>query len=294
MEGAEDLAISAELQKRGLHLSRGLGQNFMIDRNMLDFIVRAAGVTGGDVVFEVGTGAGFLTQRLCQAARHVVSVEIDRGLHELAAERLAAFANLTLLHADALSGSDWNGEVKAAVLAALEKSPGAALKLVANLPYSIATAVIQKVLEGDPPFAGVYFTCQKEVADRITARPGASDYGFISVLAALVGQVRVVRKLPPSVFWPRPKIESALVEIIPSAQMRAGLVDIPALETLVSRIFTLRRKTLHAAMRETGYGHDAVARAEDALEAAGFSRDERVFRLSPEAIKAVAAIIRQE
>lgn len=283
------LPIADELARRGIRPNRRLGQNFMIDRQMLDFLVRAAEVTDRDIVLEVGTGAGFLTERLCAAAARVISVEIDSGLFDLASERLASFTNLTLIHADALAGErEWSAPVAQAIDRALAELPGRRLKLVANLPYSIATAVIQVVLESDSRFAGAWFTCQKEVADRLTAKPGSDDYGFISVLAALLADVYFVRKLPPSVFWPRPKVDSAIVEVIGNEAKRCAIADMDALRRGVSFLLTRRRKQLKASLKGLEVSDDRARRLGEALCKLGIGDDERVFKLPPEALKVIA------
>jgi len=289
MSKPESLPIAEELRRRGIRPSRRLGQNFMVDRNLLDFLVRTAGVGAHDVVLEVGTGAGFLTERLCVAAEWVISVEIDSGLYGLAAERLADFSNLTLIHGDALAGGRaWSPAVSLALMHAIESRPTSALKLVANLPYSVATTVLQVTLESDLPFAGAWFTCQKEVAERIMAKPGSADYGFVSVLVALTAEARVVRHLPPSVFWPRPQVDSAIVEIIPSAAKRAEIGDFDALRRFISALFTYRRKTLRAALRHLGIDRCAILRLDTQLAEMGVSTDSRISHLEASALKKVA------
>jgi len=286
------LPIADELARRGIRPNRRLGQNFMIDRQMLDFLVRTAGVTDRDIVLEVGTGAGFLTERLCATAARVVSVEIDAGLFGLAAERLAGFGNLTLIHGDALAGERaWGEPVAQAIDRALAELPGSPLKLVANLPYSIATAVIQVVLESDSRFAGAWFTCQKEVADRLTAKPGTDDYGFVSVLADLLADVHFVRKLPPSVFWPRPKVDSAIVEVIGSEAKRSEIADMDALRRGVSFLLTRRRKQLKASLKGLEASADRARRLGEALCKLGIRDDERVFKLPPKVLKVIAEIL---
>jgi 16S rRNA (adenine1518-N6/adenine1519-N6)-dimethyltransferase len=283
------LPIAEELARRGIRPNRRLGQNFMIDRQMLDFLVRTAAVSDQDIVLEVGAGAGFLTERLCAAAARVISVEIDEGLFGLASERLADFTNLTLIHADALAGErKWSAPVARGIDKALAELPGRPLKLVANLPYSIATAVIQVVLESDGRFEGAWFTCQKEVADRLTAKPGGDDYGFVSVLVTLLADIRVVRKLPPSVFWPRPKVDSAIVEVMGREAKRFAIADMDALRRGLSFLFTRRRKQLKASLKGLEVSDDRARRLGEALCKLGIRDDERVFKLTPEALKEIA------
>ena len=264
----------------------------MVDRQMLDFLVRTASVSSDEVVVEVGTGAGFLTERLCRFAGWVISVEIDAGLFELACERLEEVENLTLIHGDAMAGEHcWSDPVRRAISDALAARPGGALKLVANLPYAVATSTVQAILEADPGFHGAYFTCQKEVADRLIAPPGSGDYGFISVLTALLADVRVVRKLPPSVFWPRPKVESAIVEMLtpPDKLARAG--DLARLRQTLSMLFSQRRKELPAVLKGLNLDPGAILNVREALGESGIPLKTRVFRLDPEGLKLVAGAL---
>lgn len=289
MSAPESLPLAEELARRGISPSRALGQNFMIDRQMLDFLVRSAGVAERDVILEIGTGAGFLTERLVTAASHVVSVEVDRGLYGLAGERLGETANLTLIHSDALqSGRRWSDCVRAAVDAALDSYPRAPLKLVANLPYCISTAVVRAVLCGKPAFSGAWFTCQWEVAERLTAVAGSRQYGFVSVLAALLADVRVIRKLPPTVFWPRPKVKSAIVEMVCDEEKRALFGGSSVVLEGMGKLFGHRRKSLRAILKGAGVDRGGILEVEKALRVIGLTDQARVSELDPSAILAVA------
>jgi len=319
-----NLPIAEELRRRGIRPNRRLGQNFMVDRQMLDFLARTAGLVASDIVLEVGTGAGFLTERLCQDAGWVISVEIDAGLYELARERLEPFGNLTLIHGDALAGGDdWSEAVSEAISHASSQRPapsrtgGGAVsdaskvsqnaphkasparsqdapkggtpstgrsvdgaKIVANLPYCVATAVVQAALGSVPPFSGVWVTCQHEVAQRLTATPGQEEYGFISVLVALFAQVRIVRKLPPTVFWPRPKVESAIVEILPILDGKWQPSEMQTFRRVISQLFTQRRRQLSAVLRGLDLDAGVILQVRETLDKAGIPLEERVFRLS--------------
>lgn len=285
-----DLSIARELHKRGVHPSRRLGQNFMIDRNMLDSVVDAARVTRHDLVLEIGTGTGFLTQRLCASAGHVVSVEIDARLHDLSRERLGNSANLTLLNCDVLTGShELTPLVTNAVVERLQDVYGpTSLKVVANLPYAVATAVVQAVAESNLPFVGMWITVQKEVAERLVAVPGTPEYGFVSVILALVADIRLVRSIGPSVFWPRPKVDSALVEVLLRKEGRPDAALTVRLRSLLSRLFSARRKELGAALRLAGLDRQDIVELGRQMKTSGVDLRERVFRLPPEVLLALA------
>jgi 16S rRNA (adenine1518-N6/adenine1519-N6)-dimethyltransferase len=260
----------------------------MVDGNMLDFLVRRACLKADDIVLEVGAGTGFLTERIAEAAGHVVSVEIDKRLCAIVNERLGGCANLVLLNRDALEGGGWDPVVGEAVARALEKRPGAALKMVANLPYCIATGAVTAALTGTLPFSGCWFTCQREVAGRLTAAPGTSEYGYIAVMVALLAEVRILRRLPPTVFWPRPKVESAVVEVIPAGHKALGGIDISHIEAVVSALFTNRRKQTGAALKALKFDQTDILKVEKVLVGHGLSLAERVFRLAPLVILEIA------
>ncbi len=282
------LPIAALFAQKGIRPSRRLGQNFMVDANMLDFLVRQARLEAGDVVLEIGAGTGFLTERLTDAAASVVAVEIDARLCRIAGERLAERPSLVLLNRDALDRDAWDPEVERTVKQALRNNPGAPLKMVSNLPYCVATGVITTVLTGALQFSGCTFTCQKEVADRLTATAGSSDYGYISVIVAVLAELRVVRRLPPTVFWPRPKVESAIVDMTPLAPKPLKSKDIERLAETASALFTARRRQVRAALKALKFDENDIVRVGKVLAGHSLDLTERVFRLPPHVILEIA------
>jgi 16S rRNA (adenine1518-N6/adenine1519-N6)-dimethyltransferase len=218
------------------------GQNFMIDQNLVRLVAAAGGAETGDVVIEVGPGTGTLTEELLKTpASKVVAVEIDRNLAALLRERFADEARFVLIEGDALSGKhELNSELGEIIRAA--QSP-AAIRLIANLPYNIASPlVIDLLLAGVKTLA---FTVQKEVADRFRAPVGSDAYGPLSVMAQLLAKVELMRTLPPQAFWPAPKIESALVRMQRENQLGESAREFGI---FIQKIFSLRRKTLRKAM----------------------------------------------
>ncbi len=190
----------------GIRLNTRHGQNFLVDLNLLRMIAQRARLEPCDVVLEVGTGTGSLTALLAAEAAAVVTVEIDEQLYQLASEELTGLTNVVMLRTDALRNkSHLNAEVIAAVRQQLDAAAGRRLKLVANLPYNVATPVMANLLASSIVPDSMTVTVQKEVADRIAARPGTKDYGALSVWMQCQCQVELVRTLPPSVFWPRRK-----------------------------------------------------------------------------------------
>jgi 16S rRNA (adenine1518-N6/adenine1519-N6)-dimethyltransferase len=215
------------LAERGLRPKHSKGQCFLVDLNLLDVLLREAEVGPEDVVLEVGAGTGSLTRRLAERAAAVLSLELDRGFFELASEHVADCSNVTLICTDALKGKNRLNPVLVEQLQRLAppQSPYRR-KLVANLPYNIATPLLCLLLLRDEPWDRFVFTVQKEVADRLVAQPGTKQYGTVSVLVQAVADAELLRTLPPSVFWPQPKVHSAMVRIRPNPAKRAAIADL--------------------------------------------------------------------
>jgi len=222
------------------------GQNFMIDGNLVRIVADAGEIQRGDLVIEVGPGTGTLTEELLASGADVLAVEIDKALAELLPARFGSAGNFSLIFGDVLEGKhELNGELAAAIRGA--KGAGKTIRLVANLPYNIASPLIIELL-----IAGVdllAFTVQKEVADRLRAGPGSKEYGTLSIMVQLLAEVEVMRTLPPQAFWPMPKISSALVRLKREDRLgeRAGEFG-----KFVRQIFSARRKTLSNAILLAG------------------------------------------
>jgi 16S rRNA (adenine1518-N6/adenine1519-N6)-dimethyltransferase len=250
-----------------------LGQNFLADPNLLDAIVRDAGLSPGDVVLEVGAGEGVLTGRLAAAASHLHSVEIDRGL-EPALAAVAALSNVSLHWGDAMKLD----------LTAFEPPPSA---MVANLPYSVATPLILRTIEQLPSLASWTVMVQREIADRLRAAPGSRTYGSPSVVAQLACEVELVRKVDPAVFRPRPRVDSAILRL-----RRTGPGADPPTRALIRAAFAHRRKSLARSLEHGSEGSLAAARA--ALAEMGLAQDARAEALSPAEFATLSAKLQAE
>lgn len=251
----------ALFQQEGLHPRGDLGQNFLIDLNLLESVVAEAELTPQDVVLEVGTGTGGLTAFLAAEAAAVVSVEFDPNMYRLAHELVGHLPDVTLLNCDALKNKH---QIQPVVLEAVERElaaePGRRLKLVANLPYHIGTPVIANLLVSDYPLDRMVVTVQWELAERLAAAPRTSDYSALSVLVQAVSRIHRVHKLGRTVFWPRPDVDSAIVRIDPDPERRARIRDVLGLQTFLREIFTQRRKLLRGLLAQMH--RDRIPRSE--------------------------------
>jgi 16S rRNA (adenine1518-N6/adenine1519-N6)-dimethyltransferase len=248
-----------------------LGQNFLADPNLLDAIVRDAELVADDVVLEVGSGEGVLSERLAAAAAHLHTVEIDRGLGP-ALERVAALPNVELHWGDAMKLD----------LGALDPQPTA---MVANLPYSVATPLILRTIEEVPSLRQWTVMVQREIADRLRAAPGSRTYGSPSAVAQLACEVELVRAVDPAVFRPRPRVDSAILRL-----RRTGPGAEAETRELVRAAFAHRRKSLARSLEHARPGSLAPARA--ALAELGLPEDARAEALAPEQFAALSAKLR--
>ncbi len=240
------------LQAAGVRPLRQFGQNFLIDHNLMDKLVRAAEITQRDTVLEVGPGTGALTERLLEVSGHVVAVEIDRGLHQLCHDRLLVQQNqnnLTLFHRDILERkSQIAGEVLQ-TLADKQQQLGGRISLVANLPYQIATPLIIELILGELPVSPLCFTVQEEVAQRFSAQHDSKQYGPISIYTQAFAKIQRIARLQPDVFWPPPKVESAMLRIDVQFEQKWPAEKRNTLKQIVQGCFNHRRKTMQSNLR---------------------------------------------
>lgn len=252
----QDLLAQAQTEPR-----KGFGQNFMVDANIVRLVADAGMISSDDGVIEVGPGTGTLTEELLGRAGRVIAVEIDRNLAALLRERFSSNAKFELIEGDALEGKH---ALNPALAAACPQA-----KLVANLPYNIASPlIIEMLIAGTQLLA---FTVQKEVADRLRASVEDDAFGALSVMVQLLAKVEVLRTISPKVFWPAPKIESALVRLTRADQLGARAT---AFSRFLHGVFGFRRKTLRKAMAESG--HDPSI-----LEKVGIDPQLRPEKLTP-------------
>jgi len=241
--------IQELLAAAGVAPNRRLGQHFLVDLNLLRLLVEAAQIGPRDVVLEIGTGTGSLTEALAERAGQVVTVELDRTLAGIAQARLAGAENVQLLHTDVLSGKGSLAPVVTEAVTSARARLGGRLLLVANLPYDVASPVMINLVKGPVLADAMTVTVQKEVAQRMTAAPGGKTYGTLSILLGATGTVETLRLLKPGVFWPPPNVDSAMVRYVRDEQKSRRIRDMEVFSSVVGLFMGHRRKMLRACAR---------------------------------------------
>ena len=233
------------IQKYGFRFSKQLGQNFLIDENILQKIVNGAAVSKEDWVIEVGPGIGTLTQALAQRAEKVIAVEIDKNLIPILEETLSPYPNVKIIHADILK-VDFHELVEENI-----ENP---IKIIANLPYYVTTPIVMKFLEEKWPLHSLTLMVQKEVADRMRAAPGGKDYGALSVAVQYYCHVEMIAKVPKTVFIPQPNVDSAVIRLTRLPEPSVRLKDEKVFFAVVKAAFGQRRKMLLNALAGSALG----------------------------------------
>jgi 16S rRNA (adenine1518-N6/adenine1519-N6)-dimethyltransferase len=240
----EQLLLSA-----GVQPNKRLGQNFLVDLNLMRLLVDSANIGNDDIVLEVGCGTGSLTQALAERSAKVVAVELDETLAKIAAGELAEFKNVDVVNVDILeSKSTVNRTISDAIELARKKRPGRFL-LVSNLPYSVASPLMMNLITGPTVADAMYVTVQREVAERMTATPGDRHYGTLSIHLAATGDVKTERVLKPTVFWPAPQVNSAMISFVRKAEKVHRVQSMELLGEVVNLFMQHRRKMVKACTR---------------------------------------------
>ena len=224
------------LQKYNFNFQKKFGQNFLINTGILEDIIEAAEITKDDFVLEIGPGIGTMTQYLCESAREVIAVEIDKNLIPILEDTLSAYDNVEVLNDDILKV-----DIKAL---AEERNAGKPIKVVANLPYYITTPIIMGLFESHVPIDSITIMVQKEVADRMQEGPGSKEYGALSLAVQYYAHPEIVVNVPPSCFMPQPKVGSAVIRLTRHAEPPVNVEDEKLMFQIIRASFNQRRKTL--------------------------------------------------
>lgn len=248
----KDYKTQELVKKYNFKFSKSLGQNFLIDDSVLTDIVQGADVNAEDLVIEIGPGVGTLTAQLLNKAKKVVSIELDNDLIPILQEELGSHPNFSLVHKDALK-VDFNEIIGD------EKS----VKLVANLPYYVTTPIIVNLLKEKYNFKSLTIMIQKEVAERINAEPNCKEYGSLSLLVQYYCNTRIIRKVSPSSFIPRPKVDSIVIRLDKLDKPRVEIKDEKLMFDIIRNSFNMRRKTLWNGVKNIGIDKEKLQNAFD-------------------------------
>ena len=252
----------AVLQKYNFNFQKKFGQNFLIDTGVLEKIIREADITSNDCVLEIGPGIGTMTQYLCENARQVIAVEIDKTLIPILGDTLSAYDNVQVINEDIL---------KVDINEICEKyNDGRPIKVVANLPYYITTPIIMGLFESHVPLDSITIMVQKEVADRMQCGPGTKDYGALSLAVQYYSDPEIVANVPPNCFMPRPNVGSAVIKLKRFSEPPVDVNDEKYMFKLIRASFNQRRKTMVNGLMSGGLGLTKEQIA-DALKNLGLS-----------------------
>ena len=271
------------IKKYEFAFQKKFGQNFLIDGHVLDKIIAAAEVTKEDCVVEIGPGIGTLTQYLAEAARNVISIEIDKMLIPILQETLADYDNVTVIHQDVLK-TDLRELVR-------EHNEGRPVKVVANLPYYITTPIIMNLFESRLPVSSVTVMVQKEVAQRMQAGPGTKDYGALSLAVQYFAVPYIAANVPPNCFMPRPRVGSAVIRLTRHEKPPVEVADEQAMFQIIRASFNQRRKTLVNSLHNSPQISKTKEEILRALEQMGLSQTVRGEALTLEQFAALTDLL---
>jgi 16S rRNA (adenine1518-N6/adenine1519-N6)-dimethyltransferase len=244
------------INKYSFAFQKKFGQNFLIDSNVLESIIRGAEITKDDFVLEIGPGIGTMTQYLCEAARQVVAVEIDKMLIPILEDTLSEYDNVEVINQDVLKV-----DIKSL---AEEKNNGKPIKVVANLPYYITTPIIMGLFESGVPIDSITIMVQKEVADRMQTGPGSKDYGALSLAVQYYATAKVILNVSATCFMPRPNVDSAVIKLTRHKEPTVNVADEKLMFKIVRASFNQRRKTLVNGLKnspELSFSKEQIVKA---------------------------------
>ena len=244
------------INKYSFAFQKKFGQNFLIDSNVLESIIRGAEITKDDFVLEIGPGIGTMTQYLCEAARQVVAVEIDKMLIPILEDTLSEYDNVEVINQDVLKV-----DIKSL---AEEKNNGKPIKVVANLPYYITTPIIMGLFESGVPIDSITIMVQKEVADRMQTGPGSKDYGALSLAVQYYATAKVILNVSATCFMPRPNVDSAVIKLTRHKEPTVNVAEEKLMFKIIRASFNQRRKTLVNGLKnspELSFSKEQIVKA---------------------------------
>ena len=244
------------INKYSFAFQKKFGQNFLIDSNVLESIIRGAEITKDDFVLEIGPGIGTMTQYLCEAARQVVAVEIDKMLIPILEDTLSEYDKVEVINQDVLKV-----DIKSL---AEEKNNGKPIKVVANLPYYITTPIIMGLFESGVPIDSITIMVQKEVADRMQTGPGSKDYGALSLAVQYYATAKVILNVSATCFMPRPNVDSAVIKLTRHKEPTVNVADEKLMFKIIRASFNQRRKTLVNGLKnspELSFSKEQIVKA---------------------------------
>jgi 16S rRNA (adenine1518-N6/adenine1519-N6)-dimethyltransferase len=284
--------IEQLLDGMGVRPNKRHGQNFLIDLNLMRYLVDAAAPTHDDLVLEVGPGTGSMTEEIASRGCKVIAVEIDATIAKIAAGQLKDLANVELVNTDILETKNLISPAITKLVESKRRKAGRFL-LISNLPYNAGTPVMMNLILDEPLAGAMYVTVQKEVAQRMTAGPSDPAYGILSVMMAATGTVRMLKTLKPTCFWPQPDVDSAMVAWVRDAGKVAAIKDIHVLSDVVALFMQHRRKMLRAAAKFAESPLDSVKDWDAVFSAASIAPESRPDDLSPEDFVRMANTVRE-
>jgi 16S rRNA (adenine1518-N6/adenine1519-N6)-dimethyltransferase len=275
----QDVKTAELVKKYNFKFTKSLGQNFLVDQSVPRDIVDGADVGPEDLVIEIGPGVGTLTAQILKIAKRVVAIELDDTLIPILTEELGGYPNFSLIHNDAL-------KVNFDEIIGDEQS----VKLVANLPYYVTTPIIVKLLKEKHKFKSLTIMIQKEVAERMNAEPGNKDYGALTLLVQYYCNTKIVRKVPPACFIPRPKVDSIVIRLDKLDEPKVKVDNEKLFFDIIRNSFNMRRKTLWNGVKSIG---PAKEKLEEAFEKAGVDPKRRGETLSIQEFATLANCINE-
>ena len=284
--------IQQLLTSAGVFPNKQFGQHFLIDLNLMRVLIDSANIGSDDIVLEVGCGTGSLTEGLAEQAGFCIAVEVDDTLAKIAQEQLAEKDNVNVINTDILESKHTISGTVIEAISQARKKHGGRLLLVANLPYNVACPVMLNLVTRPIVADEMYVTVQKQVAERMSAKPGVGDYGGLSIFLSATGDVKTERILKPTVFWPQPQVESAMVSFVRREEKVSRVKSMELFGEVINLFMGHRRKMLKGCTKFAGGELSKIDNWFEVFEQCSIDPTQRPEQIPPEDYIAVANICR--